>query len=294
MALGARVQAPPRGEPLGDELGGDARSRHEGPREEAAPATSSRIRREVLAQMAHELRTPLASMLMWLHLLRVGGERRHPGALAALEQSAQAQLEVIDALLRAEDDGSRLADTLLPRPHIEPPVAGNGAALDREIVEKKPVVSPTRARPPAPAVLASRSGKPRRSSAKALAGLDLLVVEDDDLARDGLALVFEEYGARVTTAASVAEALEELERAWPHALVSDISMPREDGYVLIREVKGLVRREGRELPTVALTGFTSHEAQARVLAAGFDAFVAKPVAAASLLSVVRGLCGRTP
>jgi PAS domain S-box-containing protein len=249
--------------------------------------------RQILARAAHELRTPLSSTLMWLHLLRAGGGRRHPGALAALEQSAQSQLQIIDELFRAADDGSGFAVEAVPRMRIEPPVPPK-VLSNRANAKKRPLPASTRSAAPAPSVLGQPPRRPKRESAKMLSGLDVLVVEDDDLARDGLALVFEDYGARVTTAASVAEALDELGRAWPHVLISDISMPREDGYVLIRKVKELARSVGRELPAIALTGFTSHEAQARVLAAGFDAFVAKPVAAASLLAVVRGLCGRTP
>jgi CheY-like chemotaxis protein/anti-sigma regulatory factor (Ser/Thr protein kinase) len=131
-----------------------------------------------------------------------------------------------------------------------------------------------------------------RSPKVNLSGLHLLVVDDDTDARRLLTRVLEEAGAAVTTAASVAEAMELIEKVAPDVLLSDLGMPNEDGYDLIRQV----RRSGynsRKLPAVALTAFAGKEHEHRALLAGFQRHISKPVESKHLVLVVASLAGRT-
>jgi signal transduction histidine kinase/CheY-like chemotaxis protein len=383
-------------------------------REQAAHAAAehaNRMKDEFLARVSHELRTPLSSMLMWLHLLRVGGTHSTANALDALDQSARAQLQVIDDLLdvarglsgklhikreslepgpivaaavkalepTAEaksirlvtavaadvgrivgDDGRlqqivtnlvanaikftpvggrievgldregdhihitvcdtgagmtpeflpsafaafRQADESSTRPHDG---LGLGLAIVRQLVElhggtvqaesagQDKGATFTVTLPARPVVVELPPRCATRKSASKLSGLRILVVEDDDPARDGLAFLLEGYGARVSTAASVTEALAALEHMWPDVLISDIAMPREDGYALIGKVRALeVERAAAPLPAAALTAHALPEDRARVMDAGFQAHVPKPVTPAALLAVVLELCGRAP
>lgn len=80
--------------------------------------------------------------------------------------------------------------------------------------------------------------------------------------------------------------METLERARPDVLVSDIEMPGEDGYVLIRKVRALSPERGGEIPAVALTGLHSAEDRAQLMRVGFQYHVPKPVDARRLIAVV--------
>lgn len=125
-----------------------------------------------------------------------------------------------------------------------------------------------------------------------LDGLRVLVVDDEADARRLLVRVLEDVGATVTVAGSAAEALEALAESRPEVLVSDIGMPGEDGYDLIRQVRsrGL---HARDLPAVALTAFVQKDDQRLALLAGFQVHVAKPVDVHDLTSVIASLAGRT-
>ncbi|MDB4930804.1 MAG: hypothetical protein JWM10_3288 [Myxococcaceae bacterium] len=122
-----------------------------------------------------------------------------------------------------------------------------------------------------------------------LTGVRVLVVDDEVDARELFAMVLESCGARVTIAASAAEAFAALQRERPQVLVSDIGMPGEDGHSLIRRVRALPAAAGGATPAVAVTAFTGAEHRARALAAGFDLHVAKPFEPAALVAVVRRL-----
>jgi CheY-like chemotaxis protein len=84
-------------------------------------------------------------------------------------------------------------------------------------------------------------------------------------------------------------ALEALGRARPNVVLSDIQMPGEDGYALIRKVRALPPERGGQTPAAALTGSTTEEERARVLEAGFQYHVAKPVDARALVEIVTTL-----
>ncbi len=125
-----------------------------------------------------------------------------------------------------------------------------------------------------------------------LDGLRVLVVDDEADARRMLVRLLQEVGATVTAAGSAAEALEALAKFRPEVLVSDIGMPVEDGYDLIRQVRhrGL---HARDLPAVALTAFVQKDDQRRALLAGFQVHVAKPADPHDLTAVIASLAGRT-
>jgi CheY-like chemotaxis protein len=104
--------------------------------------------------------------------------------------------------------------------------------------------------------------------------------------RELMSMMIEQSGATVTAVASVREAVKALESLQPDALVSDIGLPDEDGYALIRRLRKQEAKRGGFLPAVALTGYVRAEDRARVLAAGFQVHVPKPVAPAELTAAI--------
>jgi CheY-like chemotaxis protein len=125
-----------------------------------------------------------------------------------------------------------------------------------------------------------------------LQGVDVLVVDDDPDVRDLVQFILAQCGARVRTAASAAEALEALSQAPPDVLISDIGMPGEDGYSLIRKVRAREASRGRRIAALALSAWGSAEDRQRALAAGFQTHLAKPVQPETLARVVAGLSHR--
>ena len=145
--------------------------------------------------------------------------------------------------------------------------------------------------------LATRSGLPeaRRSPAEgeggervSLAGVRVLVVDDEADARELLEQILTGARAEVVLAASAPEALEALARFRPDVLVSDIGLPGEDGYDLIRKA----RERGFAGPAAALTAFARAEDRRRALLAGFQIHLAKPVHPGELTAVVASLADR--
>ena len=129
----------------------------------------------------------------------------------------------------------------------------------------------------------------------ALDGLHILVVDDELDARELVKIMLEQNGAQVTAAASVAEALSLLrsEKGLQlDAIVSDIGMPEENGYTLIRQVRNLSAAQGGQLPAIALTAFGRASDRIAALSAGFQMHVPKPVEAAELVMVIASLTGR--
>jgi signal transduction histidine kinase/ActR/RegA family two-component response regulator len=125
-----------------------------------------------------------------------------------------------------------------------------------------------------------------------LAGLAVLVADDE---RDSLELVLQvlsETGARVQAAASGEEALRAIGRERPDILISDIGMPLMDGFELIRRVRGLRDPRAAGVPAIALTAFSRREDQQRALEAGFDEYMAKPLRPAALLQMVAAIARR--
>ncbi|HBE30194.1 MAG TPA: response regulator [Cyanobacteria bacterium UBA11368] len=106
-------------------------------------------------------------------------------------------------------------------------------------------------------------------------------------------MVLEQFGAKVTAAACVKEAIKCLQSYSPHVLVSDIGMPDEDGYSFIRQVRDLEQQRGENIPAVALTAYAGEQDQKQALAAGFQMHLAKPIDPAELVTAVAELAGIT-
>ncbi len=129
----------------------------------------------------------------------------------------------------------------------------------------------------------------RTNNPPRLDGLRVLIADDEPDARQWITIVLEESGAEVIAVATVGEALEALVQQRPDVLVSDIGMPGEDGYALMRKIRELEPEMGGTIPAVALTGYAREEDYTKALAAGFQLHVAKPIRAAELIAVVASL-----
>ncbi|WP_315787972.1 ATP-binding response regulator [Fischerella sp. JS2] len=122
-----------------------------------------------------------------------------------------------------------------------------------------------------------------------LNGLRILVVDDETDTRKWISTVLQECGAEVIAVGSTGEALTSLEQFKPDVLVSDIGIPDEDGYTLIRKIRELEPEMGGRIPAVALTGYARVEDYTEAIAAGFQLHIAKPVRAAELIAVIASL-----
>ena len=126
-----------------------------------------------------------------------------------------------------------------------------------------------------------------------LRDLRILVVDDDGEGRELAALILTNAGAETRTASSSREALAILAEWMPDVLVSDLEMPEEDGYSLLRRARREATLRGRRLPALALTAYGRSEDRVRVLAAGFNLHLAKPADPTELVLAVASLGGRT-
>jgi CheY-like chemotaxis protein len=126
-----------------------------------------------------------------------------------------------------------------------------------------------------------------------LDGVKVMIVDDEAETRDLLTAILTRRGAEVRACASAAEALASVGEWQPLVLVSDIGMPDEDGYVLIRKLRALGPERGGNVPAVALTAYARSEDRTRALASGFQMHVPKPVEASELIMVIASLAGRT-
>jgi CheY-like chemotaxis protein len=128
-----------------------------------------------------------------------------------------------------------------------------------------------------------------RAALPTLEHVRVLVVDDVPQDRDLLTTLLGQCGAEVSSAASVREALERARAHPPDVLVTDIAMPEEDGYALVRRLRGMEREGGGRIGTVAVTALASREDRARSLAEGFDLHLTKPVDPAELVEAVSRL-----
>ncbi|MBC1219668.1 response regulator [Nostoc sp. UCD121] len=119
-----------------------------------------------------------------------------------------------------------------------------------------------------------------------LAGLKVLVVDDEADTRNFLSFMFEEYGAIATAVASVDEALAVLEQAKVDILISDIGMSEQDGYTLIRKLRSLEPEKGGCMPAIALTAYTREEDRLKALSVGFQQHLSKPIDPTKLIAMV--------
>ncbi len=154
-----------------------------------------------------------------------------------------------------------------------PPAAALSTASATSAISATPPSSP-------PAAGAPETG------AAALAGLRVLVVDDEPDTLEMLDLVLSGYGAEVQTADGCSAALSHLAAGGADVLVSDIGMPGEDGFALIRRVRSLGAVQGGRIPAIALTAYARGEDRIRALAAGFQAHVSKPVDPPRLAEII--------
>jgi PAS domain S-box-containing protein len=158
--------------------------------------------------------------------------------------------------------------------------------------------------PPALALADGANGEQTRGAIPlpdevTIAGLRVLVVDDQEEARVLLATLLSRYGAVVTTTSSGAEALAVLantaDDARPDILVCDIAMPMEDGYTALRRMRALEEARGvaasQYIPAIALTALTGNEERLRALSAGFQCHIAKPVDSVDLIVMIANIAG---
>lgn len=228
------------------------------------PPSRRRVRQAVpeietfVATLSHDLRTPLTAIVGWADIMQKGvrsGEE-FERAVEAINRNAENLSGVVSALLEF-------------LPHALERARETEPELDEE--EEMP--------------MSADVTEPN------LAGVHVLIVEDDPDGNELVRTILERYGARVSSATTAGAALDILafgsER--PHILVSDIGLPDMNGMELIECVRA---RGDVTLPAVALTAYASRADATKAIAAGFDAHVAKPVQPATLGRVVSSALGR--
>ena len=125
-----------------------------------------------------------------------------------------------------------------------------------------------------------------------LTGLRVLVVDDEDDARDIVSTVLRERGAEVLAARSAAEAFEGIQELRPDVLISDLAMPQADGYGLLRRIRALPPERGGRTPAIALTAYARADDRKNALLSGFQMYLSKPVAMDELVLTVANAAGR--
>lgn len=128
---------------------------------------------------------------------------------------------------------------------------------------------------------------------ESLQDVRLLIVEDDEDSREMLRVMFEQYGMKISAVASAAEALEKIGQIQPHVLISDVGLPGEDGYELMRKIRQLSPEQGGTVPAVALTGYASLQDRVYALDSGYQEHLSKPVDIDKLVEMVKGLVMRS-
>ena len=166
-------------------------------------------------------------------------------------------------------------------------------STDRDQIGGEVIRSAIRSEPPKAASVAG---------SQPLAGVRVLLVEDDDDSRHLLSLILNRYGAEVSSMGSSVEALDSFMQKTPDVVISDIGMAEEDGYELIRKIRmlpvqgsllgGPVDALSGIVPAIALTGYATIRDRDRALAAGYQLHLAKPVEPDELVIAIRNLIDR--
>jgi CheY-like chemotaxis protein len=167
-------------------------------------------------------------------------------------------VELHQGVVEVDSEGTKLGATftiVLPIAAHDSPVAGNNGET----------------------ILYQNADLENFSAPELLNGIRVLVVDDEPDSRDLLATILTRCGSDVRCSESAAEAMKAFKEWNPDLLVSDIGMPNEDGYSLIRKVRKLKSRRARKIPAVALTAYATDEDRLEALSAGFQIHVAKPI-----------------
>ncbi|HSC63543.1 MAG TPA: ATP-binding protein, partial [Caldimonas sp.] len=151
---------------------------------------------------------------------------------------------------------------------------------------------------PAPSIATAPSGEPTPAPVASaeplegnLSGTRILVVDDEADGREMLTRMLESWGAEVRAASSAEEAIQALSGETPDLLISDIGMPRVDGYELMRRIRAMQSPERRELPAIALTAFARQEDAAKARLAGYGVHLPKPVDPSRLFTTIASVLG---
>ncbi|MBN9681042.1 MULTISPECIES: hybrid sensor histidine kinase/response regulator [unclassified Corallococcus] len=202
-----------------------------------------------------------------------GGTTRKTGGLGLGLAIVRHIVEMHGGTVTAASDGEGRGSTFTVR-------------LPLSVTQRRDPAMPPSPRPPA----AERIPSPPPE----LRGVCVLVVDDEEDARELLRTLLEDSGAHVVTAGSAMEGLQVLQAEHPDVLVSDIGMPGIDGYGFIERVRALSAAKGGHTPAVAITAYARSEDRTRVLRAGFQSHVPKPVEPGELLAVIASLADRYP
>ncbi|MHC5595352.1 MAG: PAS domain-containing hybrid sensor histidine kinase/response regulator [Nostoc sp.] len=133
------------------------------------------------------------------------------------------------------------------------------------------------------------SSSPCQPESSILSDTQVLVVDDEPDIRDLVTFILQDYGVEVTAVSSAEEALQALSESIPDVLISDIGMPKTDGYMLMRELRSRSPHQGGSVPAIALTAYAGEMNQQQALAAGFQMHISKPVDPDVLLKAIADL-----
>lgn len=125
-----------------------------------------------------------------------------------------------------------------------------------------------------------------------LQAIRILVVDDDEPAREALKAVLEAEGGLVATAASAPAALQLADEWHPDVMIADIAMPVMDGFALVEHLRLRAPDHGGRVPVLAVTGYMSADDQTRASEAGFQAYLIKPIDPAELIATIKALLTR--
>ncbi|HEX8253726.1 MAG TPA: ATP-binding protein [Thermoanaerobaculia bacterium] len=147
---------------------------------------------------------------------------------------------------------------------------------------------------PLVASIAETSGLAHDSAATvSLRGMHLLLVEDEPLAREMMMVVLTQYGADVRAAGSVRDAMRLLDAATPDVIITDIAMPEEDGFSFLKRLHLRDAERGKKTPVIAVSALTRADERTRIMLAGFDDYLQKPVQPARLAEAIARKLQRT-
>jgi PAS domain S-box-containing protein len=211
--------------------------------------------------------------------------RRAHGGLGLGLSIARNLVEMHGGTIRAESDGeNRGASFTVTLPIIAIMGLTNDGLEYSDAVSASPTHEAVQQR-----VAVPQDGDLRSDS---LRGVKVLAVDDQSETHDLIILALTRYGAEVRASTSVSAALKMIQDWQPDVLVSDIGMPGEDGYDLIRKIRALDPKNGGRIPALALTGYASPADESRARAAGYQTHMSKPVELRKLAERIVQLSGR--